>query len=91
LEKGSFAASPADFSVRQYTQYEVTQASLLWAMTAALGLHREAALPVPLHKGLTPSVLFFASIFTHHTTQKGCNIFSLLQQKSFLSVSISAI
>ncbi len=39
------------------TQYEVTQASLLWAMAAALDLHREAALPVPLHKGLAPSVL----------------------------------
>ena len=39
------------------TQYEVTQASLLWAMAAALDLHREVALPVPLHKGLVPSVL----------------------------------
>ena len=39
------------------TQYEVTQASLLWAMAAALDLHREVALPVPLHKGLAPSVL----------------------------------
>ncbi len=36
------------------TQYEVTQASLLWAMAAALDLHREVALPVPLHKGLRP-------------------------------------
>ena len=61
FEKGSFAASPADFSVRQYTQYEVTQASLLWAMAAALDLHREVALPVPLHKGLAPSVLPSAS------------------------------
>ncbi|MCM1233951.1 MAG: hypothetical protein NC489_27915 [Ruminococcus flavefaciens] len=39
------------------TQYEVTQASLHWAMAAALDLHREVALPVPLHKGLAPSVL----------------------------------
>lgn len=39
------------------TQYEVTQASLHWAMAAALDLHREAALPVPLHKGLAPSAL----------------------------------
>ena len=65
LEKGSFAASPADFSVRQYTQYEVTQASLLWAMAATLDLHREVALPVPLHKGLAPSVLPSASAFTY--------------------------
>ena len=39
------------------TQYEVTRASLLWAMAAALDLHRDVALPVPLHKGLAPSVL----------------------------------
>ena len=30
---------------------------LYWAMAAALDLHREVALPVPLHKGLAPSVL----------------------------------
>lgn len=29
------------------TQYEVTQASLLWAMAAALDLHRDIAFPVP--------------------------------------------
>jgi len=39
------------------TQYEVTQASLLWAMAAALDLHRDIAFPVLLHKGLSPSVL----------------------------------
>jgi len=47
------------------TQYEVTQASLLWAMAAALDLHREAALPVPLHKGLAPSVFLSASAFAY--------------------------
>ena len=47
------------------TQYEVTQASLLWAMAAALDLHREVALPVPLLGGLAPSVLPSASAFAH--------------------------
>ena len=52
-EKGSFAASPADFSVRQYTQYEVTQASLLWAMAAALDLLRWLRPLNSAHKKIT--------------------------------------
>jgi len=39
------------------TQYEVTQASTLLGGAAALDLHRDIAFPVPLHKGLAPSVL----------------------------------
>jgi hypothetical protein len=34
-------------------------------MAAALDLHREAALPVPLHKGLAPSVFLSASAFAY--------------------------
>jgi len=43
----------------------VTQASLLWARAAALNLHREVALPVPLLGGLAPSVLPSASAFAY--------------------------
>jgi cytochrome b561 len=79
------------------TQYEVTQASLHWAMAAALDLHRDIAFPVPLHKGLAPSVLPSASanayaVFAHHVVQKSCDIFNLPQLgKFFLFISISAI
>jgi hypothetical protein len=34
-------------------------------MAAALDPHREVALPVPLHKGLAPSVLPYASAFAY--------------------------
>ena len=51
--EGCGAAEPAELASGN-TQYELTQASLLSAMAAALDPHREVALPVPLHKGLRP-------------------------------------
>jgi len=48
----------------------VTQASLLWAMAAALDLHREVALPVPLHKGLRPLYSPSASAFAYAVFSK---------------------
>lgn len=56
-----FAVLP--ISASGNTRYEVTQASRLWSMAAALGLHREVALPVPLHKGLRP---LYSSVLPFH-------------------------
>ena len=66
-EKGSFAASPADSSVRQYPVRSRRKRQLYWAMAAALDLHREAALPVPLPGGLPPSVLPSQDNSHHHS------------------------
>ena len=74
------------------TQYEVTQASLLWAMAAALDLHRETALPVPLHKGLVHSVLPSASasayaVFTKLSAGDFCKKISRHLINFFIKVS----
>jgi hypothetical protein len=81
------------------TQYEVTQASLLWAMAAALDLHREVALPVPLHKGLAPSVLpsasadayaVFAKFSARYFCKKSADTRYIFLQKFRLSAFVSA-
>ncbi len=52
-------------SASDNTQYGATQASLLLGGAAALDLHRDVALPVPLHKELSPFVLPSASAYAY--------------------------
>ena len=62
-----------------------------WAMAAALDLHREVALPVPLHKGLRPlyspphqlTLMRFCKIFCQKILQKNSRHPIQLFHKSF--------
>ena len=62
-----------------------------WAMAAALDLHREVALPIPLHKGLRPlyfpphqlTLMRFCKIFCQKILQKNSRHPIQLFHKSF--------